>query len=120
MDHMHSAFPVSELYDMAQDIDHHAVILFFFIDMRRDKRYKTSLLCIQLDRVEHALEYDLCIERSVDVIRYTHFVGSADHKICVLTGDHNDRDIFNPMIPVHAGQHFKTVHDRHHDIQKDK
>ena len=101
-------------------IDHHVVILFSFVDMRRHKRYEASLLCIQFNRVEYPPAYNPGIKRSVNIVRNAHLIGSADHRIRIFTCDQYDRNIIDPMIPVHMGQHFKTIHNRHHYIQKNK
>ena len=62
---------------------------------------------------------NFCIKWSVDVIRYTHLVGFLDTGRRILTGDHDYRNIINPLIFIQKLQNLKSIHDRQRNIMRE-
>ena len=119
MDHMESALTVPELYDMAQDIDHHRALLFIFIDLLGYQGSQLFLFGVQQHRVHETAVDDGHVKGTIDEIRDTQRIGPFHLGGSALGGDHDDRDILDPALLVHDLQDTKTVHIWHHDIQQD-
>ena len=120
MFHMQSAFSISKLYDLAQNAYHDPVVFLLLINLIRYQCDQSSLFCIQFDRIEYSLINNLCIEWPADIIRYSHFVSPSYTLFGVFTGNHDNRNIFDPVIFVHIMQNLKSIHSRHYNIQKNQ
>ena len=117
---MTATLSITELNYLTQNTDHHTVILFFLIYLIGDQGDQLALLRIKFDRIKYSPMNNFCIEWSVDVIRYPHLVGLFDTGRRILTGDHDHRNIIDPLIFIQELQNFKSIHDRHHNIEKHK
>ena len=117
---MEPTLTITKLNNLAQYPDHDLIVLLFLINLVCYKSDQTTLLRIQFDCIEDAPENNLGIKRSADIIRNAHIVGLLNVGRCIITGYHNNRNIFNPVITVHLDQDFKAIHHRHIDIQQNK
>ena len=73
--HMSPAFPVPELHDVAEDIDHHAVAALALIDLFRHQSGQSLLLCVQQKRVDHPPPHHGHLKGAVDVIHRAQIIG---------------------------------------------
>ena len=78
-----------------------------------------ALLGIELDGVEHALVYNLRVEGTSDIVSNSEFVGLLNELGGIFTGNHDNRNILNPLLFIHNGKNFKAVHLRHIDVEQD-
>ena len=101
MFHMQSTFTISKLYDLTQNTYHDPVVFLLLINLIRYQCDQSSLFCIQFDRIEYSLINNLCIEWPADIIRYSHFVSPSYTLFGVFTGNHDNRNILDPVIFVH-------------------
>ena len=118
--HMQSAFSVSKFHDLAQNTYHDPVIFFFLIDLICNQCDQPPLFRIQFDRVKYSLVNDFRIKRTTDIVRHAHLISTPDALFGIFTRDHDHRHILDPVIFVHIVQYLKTVHSRHHNIQKNQ
>ena len=114
--YVETTFTITEFNNLTKNPDHHLIILFFLIDLICHKGDQPSLLRIKFNGIEDTAKDNLCIKWSANIIRDTHIIRSLDIHFRVITGNHDNRNIFNEMIPVHLYQHFKTIQFRHIDI----
>ena len=90
------------------------------MDLIRHNGRQTALSRIQLDRVKYSPVYDLRVKGTADVVRYAHVIRPPDVLGGILTGNHDDRNIIDPVTGIHHIQHAETVHAGHDDIQQHK
>ncbi len=105
---------------MAQNIDHQAALFFLFINLVRHHAHQLFLLAVKQNGVDHPAMDDQRVKGPADKIRHAQLIGPLHMAGTVFCGDHNHRDILNPVVFVHDVQHFKSVHIGHHNIQQDK
>ena len=117
---MEPALTITELNNLAQYPDHDLIVLLFLINLVCYKSDQTTLLRIQFDCIDDTSENNLGIKRSADIIRNAHIVCLLNVGRRIITGYHNNRNIFNPVITVYLDQDFKAIHHRHIDIQQNK
>ena len=118
MDNVLAALAVAELDDVAEDVDHQGVLPLFFIDLVGDHAHQLFLLGVEQGGVDHPAVDQQGVEGAGDEVGDAQVVGPLDMGGRGLGGDHDDRDILNPVVPVHDGQHLKAVHLRHDDVQQ--
>ena len=118
--HVQAALAVAELNDLAQNRDHHLGVLLFLAGLARHQRDEPPLLGVELDGVKDAPVDDARVKGAADIVRDAHLVGVTHDRVGVLAGNHDDRDILNPVVAVHGSQHFKAVHHRHDDVQQNQ
>ena len=116
--HVQAALAVAELDDMAENVDHRRVAFLFFVDLLGHQPHQVLLLGVEHQGVDDAAVHNGHIKRAADVVSRAQIVGTLHIAGCVLGRDHNDRDIVDPVIFIHHGQHVKAVHFGHHDIQQ--
>ncbi len=120
MAHVQPAFTVAEFHNVAENIDHQATALFFFVDLVGYQVDELFLLGVEKDGIDHPPVDDEGVEGAADKIGDPQLVGALDIIWVGLGGNHDDGDFFNPSGAVHFVQHAEAVHHRHHNIQKDK
>ena len=118
--YMCSAFSVTKLNDVAQNTDHDLTVLLLVFHLLWQNGCQTPLLCIQLDRIMHTSAHNHSIIRTSDIIGYSHLICCSDKGIRILTGYHDNRNIIDNPFTIHLLQHFKSIHNRHHNIQKNQ
>ena len=101
VDHVKAALAVSEFYDLAEDGEHDPVAPLLLIYLGSHQIQQTPLLRVQLDGIEDTLVYYPGVEGTGNVVGHAILVGFLDKLTGILTGNHDDRDIFDPLPPVH-------------------
>ena len=71
------------------------------MNLVRYQRDQAALLCVQLNGVKHSLADHTVVKGPADVIRYPKLERPADVCVGPSTGNHDDRNILNPAVPVH-------------------
>ena len=120
MENVKAAFSISEFHDMAQNIDHHIVILFLLINLVRYHVNQTLLFGIKHERIFHPLLNHKRIKGTADIVCNSHFIRTLHIRGGAFRRNHDHRDIGNHMIFIHHSQYLKAVHQRHHDIQQEQ
>ena len=115
---MRRTLAVSEFYDLAQNIYHNLLASFFFLCLIRQNLHQPSLLCIQLNGIEHSITNDLGIKWSADIIRHPHLISLSDRRNRNLCRNHDHRNLFDDPFFFHPFQHTKSIHHRHYNIQQ--
>ena len=90
------------------------------MDLVRHQCSQTALLCIQLYGVKYPLADHMIVKWSADIVRYSKLERPTDTGVRFLTGNHDNRNIFNPPVPVHVRQYLEAIHDRHDNIKKNR
>ena len=116
--HMETALPVAELHDVAEDFDHHGVLLFFFIDLVGQQAHQLFLFSVEQDGVDHPAVDHQGVKGAVDEVGTPQAVGPLHVGGGGFGGDHDDRHIVDPAVLVHDLQDLEPVHIGHHDIQE--
>ena len=112
------ALAVVDLRDLAEDADHHLVVLLPVIELLGHQRTETALTGVEPGDIGDAAVDDAGIEGAADVVRGTQLVGAADGLGGILAGDHHDGDLLEPALGGHPGEDIEAVHVRHHDVQQ--
>ena len=112
------ALAVVDLHDLAEDADHHLVVLLPVIELLGHQRTETALTGVEPGDIGDAAVDDAGIEGAADVVRSTQLVGAADGLGGILAGDHHDGDVLEPALGGHPGEDIEAVHVGHHDVQQ--
>ena len=118
MQHVQAAFTITELNDMAENGDHQRVAFFVFVNLVSHQLHQALLLAVQHQGVDDAAAHDRHIERTADVVGRAKVIRALDKRGRALGRDHNDRQLVDPVILVHGGQHIKAVLYGHHNVQQ--
>ena len=118
MQHVQTAFPVAELHNMAQYVDHRGAAFLFFIDLLGHKADQALLLGVKHQGIDDAAAHDGHVKRTADVVGSAQIIGALDIAGRILRRNHDDGDLVDPVVFVHHGQHFKAVHLGHHNIKQ--
>ena len=105
---------------MAQNIDHHIVILFLLINLVCHHVDQTLLFSIKHERIFHPLLNHKRIKGAADIVCNSHFIRTLHIRGSAFCRNHNHRNVGNHMIFIHHSQNLKSVHQRHHDIQQEQ
>ena len=116
--HMETALAVAELHDVAEDLDHHGVLLFFFIDLVGQQTHQFFLFPVEQDGIGHAAVDHQRVKGAADKVGTAQAVGPLHVGGGGLCGDHNDRHVIDPVVLVHDLQDLESVHVRHDDVQQ--
>ena len=119
-ENMLPAFSVSVAHDLTQNTDHDLVVLLLFINLIRHKRDQSSLFGIKFNCIKYPAVHDLRIKRAVDIIHNSHLIRFPYKCLRVLAGDHDHRNVVDPVLCSHGGQHFEAIHHRHDNVQQYK
>ena len=75
-------------------------------------------VCKQIDHIPHASKDQLVVKRLFDEIRHTVVKAPALNIHRRLPADHQHRYLLEISSPFHDLHHFKSIHDRHDQIQQ--
>ena len=109
---------VVPLRDLAQNGDHQAAVLLPLIELLGHHPTQAALPGVELGKIGYPAVDDAGVEGAADEIGRAQLIGPVDDGTGVLTGNHDDRDIVQQVLPGHPGQNLKAIHIRHHDIQQ--
>ena len=99
---MRSALTITELYDLTEHSYQRSGIMLLFFNLIGNHLYQSPLLCIQFDRICNTPIDNPCIKRTVDIVRSPQFIGFTDNILRGITGNHDNRYIFNNMTGIHG------------------
>ena len=117
---MQSAFSVSKLHNMAQNINHQAALFLFFQNLVSNQPHKPFLLRIEQYSINYTPVYNQIVKRAADIVCNACFICTLQITGRTFRRNNNNRNIINPMILIHHCQHFEPVHLRHNNIQQQK
>ena len=117
---MVAALVVSDLDDVTEDTHHQGVVLLFFCDLVRHETHEALLIHVQIQRILHAPTHDVDIERPRDVVGDAERIGVLHRLHGLLRGDHDDRNLLDPVVAVHLLEHLEAVHLRHVDVEQNQ
>ena len=114
------ALAVAEFHNMAEDVDHQIALLLFFVDLLRHQTHQLFLLGIEQGGVDDAAVDHQGVEGAADKVGSPQVIGPLHMGGGALGGDHDDRDVLNPVLPVHQREDLEAVHLWHHNVQEDQ
>ena len=120
MDDVLAALAVAELDDVAEDVDHQGILALFLVDLVGHHAHQLFLLGVEQGGVDHPAVDQQGVEGTGDKVRHPQLVGPLDVRGRGLGGDHDDRNVLDPVVPVHDGEHLEAVHLRHDDVQQEQ
>ena len=117
---MEPALSVTELDDVAQNLDHQEIILLLINDLLRHHAFQNLLLRIEHEHVAHTAQHRLLIKWAADIIGRSQVISVFNITGGRLCRNRNDRNALNPSVSVHNRQNLESIHLRHHDVQKNQ
>ncbi len=117
MNNVQTAFTVSELHDMAEDIDHQIGAFFLFVYLIGNKTNQLFLISVKHNGVNNAAAHGKRVKRTFYVVGNSVIISAFDISRRAFDGDHYNGDIIDPALFVHDLQNFKTVHFGHDHIK---
>ena len=109
---------VSDLDDVTEDAHHEGVVLLFLRDLVGYETHQALLIDVEIQRILYAPTHDVDIERTRDVVGDAERIGVLHRLHRLLRGDHDHRDLLNPVVAVHLLEHLEAVHLRHIDVEQ--
>lgn len=116
--HVCAALAAAALHRVAEDIDHQLGVFLLPVEAVCQHAHELLLFCVQQHRVHDAATDDIRHERAAHIVHRAELEGLVDIGAARLGRDHDDRNVVDPVILVHRGQHLEAVHLRHHDVQQ--
>ena len=117
---MKAALAVPELHNVAEDINEQAAALLVFVNLVRHHVGQALLLGVEHDGVHHPAVDDQRVKGPGDEIGDAQLVGPLDVAGARLGGNHDDRDVLDPVVLGHDVQDAEAVHLGHDNIQQDQ
>ncbi len=118
MQHMKAALSITELNNVGEDLNHQFIASLLLQNLLCHHMLQLFLLCKKNQSIDNAPADRAFVKWSADIILNAQIIRSVHICRNRFCRNHNYRNALNPSVLIHNCQRLKSIHHRHHNIQK--